>query len=97
MVLATVHVRQVFDLLTGVKFRFLEALVPPFESSRRDLHDRHGFSDFLMCPFLGLMCNFHDFVEGAASKGIAQHRISTFFNIFYFFKHGPGNVQNDVF
>ena len=40
--------------LNGSKFRSLEALVPPFESSRRDLHDEHGFSNVRFSIFIDI-------------------------------------------
>ena len=56
--------------LTGVKFRSLEALVPLFESSRQDLHDGHGFSEFVVLRFFLWFCmQIVTFCVGAFFKG----------------------------
>ena len=66
--------------LTGVKFGSLEALVPPFESSRRDLHDGHGFSDFLISAFVVVLLANCDILWGARSSqpGLGLARFFTF-------------------
>ena len=52
------------NCLTRVKSRSREALVPPFESSRRDLHDGHGFSDFLFLRFVVVLHANRDILWG---------------------------------
>ena len=37
------------NVLTRVTFGRTEASIPPMKTSRRDLHDGHGFSNFLFC------------------------------------------------
>ena len=60
--------------VTDVKFRSPEALVPPFESSRRDLHDGHGFSNFLFLRFLLFRMQIATFCGGVLFKGNCMAR-----------------------
>ena len=54
---------------TGVGFRSTEVSTPPFESSRRDLHDEHGLED---TQFQGLFASWAPYPQFPSSAPLQK-------------------------